>query len=70
MTETTTGYVINALIFAFLGIGIFVVAFLILDKLTPYDLWREICENRNLALAVMLGAMSLGLCIIIAAAVH
>ena len=70
MTETTVGYVLNALIFAFLGIAIFCVAFLILDKLTPYDLWREICENRNLALAVMLGAMSLGLCIIIAAAVH
>jgi putative membrane protein len=70
MTESTVGYVLNAVIFAFLGIAIFVVTFLILDKLTPYDLWREICENKNLALAVMLGAMSLGLCIIIAAAVH
>jgi putative membrane protein len=70
MTEFQPIYLINALVFAFLGIAIFVVTFLILDKLTPYDLWREICEHKNLALAVMLGAMSIGLCIIIAAAVH
>jgi uncharacterized membrane protein YjfL (UPF0719 family) len=38
--------------------------------MTPYHLWREIVENKNLALAVLLGAMSIGLCIIIAAAVH
>jgi putative membrane protein len=70
MTDFHPGYVLNALVFAFLGIAIFALTFLVLDKLTPYDLWREICEHRNLALAVMLGAMSLGLCIIIAAAVH
>ena len=70
MTDFHPGYVLNALVFAILGIAIFVTTFLILDKLTPYDLWREICENRNLALAVMLGSMSIGLCIIIAAAVH
>jgi putative membrane protein len=70
MTEFQPIYVINAIVFAFLGIAIFVVTFLVLDKLTPYDLWREICEHKNLALAVMLGSMSIGLCIIIAAAVH
>ena len=70
MTEFHFGYVINAVVFAFLGILIFVVAFLILDKITPYDLWKEVCEDKNVALAILLGAMSLGLCIIIAAAVH
>jgi len=70
MTEFHIGYVINALVFATLGIAIFVAAFLILDKITPYDLWKEIVEDKNLALGVMLGAMSIGLCIIIAAAVH
>ena len=62
--------VINAAVFALLGIVIFVVSFLILDKITPYDLWKEIVEDKNLALGVLLGAMSLGMCIIIAAAVH
>ena len=59
-----------ALVFAFIGIVVFVSAFFVIDKLTPYDLWKEIVEEKNLALAVLVGAMSIGICIIIAAAVH
>ena len=59
-----------ALAFAFIGIAVFVVSFLIIDKMTPYDLWKEVVEDKNVALAIMLGAMSIGICIIIAAAVH
>ncbi len=61
---------LNALAFAFLGIAIFVIAFAIIDKLTPYALWKEIVEEQNVALAIMVGAMSVGMCVIIAAAVH
>ena len=59
-----------ALVFAFIGIAVFVGAFFVIDKLTPYDLWKEIVEEKNLALAILVGAMSIGICIIIAAAVH
>ena len=59
-----------ALVLAFIGIAVFVSAFVVIDKLTPYDLWKEIVEEKNLALAVLVGAMSIGICIIIAAAVH
>ena len=59
-----------ALVFAFIGIAVFVSAFVVIDKLTPYDLWKEIVEEKNLALAVLVGAMSIGICIIIAAAIH
>lgn len=70
MPEFHIGFVINALVFALLGIVIFVVSFLVLDKATPFHLWKEIIEDQNVALAVLLGAMSIGICIIIAAAVH
>ena len=60
----------NALLYSFLGITIFVLAFLIIDKFTPYHLWREIVEEKNTALAILIGAMSIGMCVIIAAAVH
>jgi uncharacterized membrane protein YjfL (UPF0719 family) len=53
-----------------LGILIFVLAFVFIDKVTPFHLWKEIVEDKNVALAVLLGAMSIGICIIIAAAVH
>jgi putative membrane protein len=62
--------ILNALIYALLGILIFVVVFLLIDKLTPYHLWREVVEDKNIALAILVGAVALGMCIIIAAAVH
>jgi putative membrane protein len=62
--------VINAAIFAVLGILIFVAAFFLLDKLTPYHLWKEIVQEHNIALAILIGALSIGLCLIIAAAVQ
>jgi putative membrane protein len=70
MTDFNPGYLLNAIVYSFLGIVIFSLAFALIDRLTPYDLWKEICENRNTALAIMVGAMSIGICIIIAAAVH
>jgi uncharacterized membrane protein YjfL (UPF0719 family) len=70
VTDFNPGYLLNAIVYAVLGIVIFSFAFVIIDRMTPYDLWKEICENRNVALAIMVGAMSLGVCIIIAAAVH
>ncbi|MBM3792604.1 MAG: DUF350 domain-containing protein [Acidobacteria bacterium] len=61
---------VNAAIFALLGILLFAAGFIVIDKMTPYALWKEIVEEKNLALAVMVGCMSIGMCIIIAAAVH
>jgi len=70
MTEFQPVFLLNAVIFAALGIVLFIAAFAIVDKLTPYALWKEIVEDHNVALAIMVGAMSIGMCIIIAAAVH
>jgi uncharacterized membrane protein YjfL (UPF0719 family) len=64
------GNVLNAVIYAAIGIVIFAGAFLVIDKVTPYNLWKEIVQEHNTALAILLGAMSLGICIIIASAVH
>jgi len=62
--------VISALVFTFLGILVFVLAFIIMDKVTPYHLWKEIVQEHNMALAILVGAMSIGICIIIASAIH
>jgi len=64
------GFVVNAVVFSFLGVLIFWACFLLIDKLTPYQLWKEIIEEHNTALAIVIGAMSLGICIIIAASIH
>jgi putative membrane protein len=61
---------LSAVVFAFLGVVIFGVSFFLIDLVTPYKLRREIIEEHNSALAIVLGAISLGVCIIIAAAIH
>jgi putative membrane protein len=61
---------IAAVVFAALGIVIFVAAFALLDRMTPYALWKEIVEEQNTALAVLVGLISLGISIIVAAAIH
>ena len=70
MSEFHPGYLLNAIVYAVLGILIFVGAFALVDLLTPYALWKEIVEDKNIALAILIGAMSMGICIIIAAAIH
>jgi len=62
--------VLNALIFACLGIGLFVVAFAALAKVAPFDVWKAVVEERNVAAAILVGAVALGLCWIIAATMH
>ena len=60
----------NSLIYALMGIFIFAVSFNVVDKLTPYDLWKELVEKKNMALAFVVGMVALGICIIVAAAIH
>ena len=60
----------NAIIYAVLGVVILVISFVLWDKITPYDLWKEIVEKNNVALAIFSGLMALGIAIIVASAVH
>jgi putative membrane protein len=60
----------NSILFALLGVFLFVAMFLIIDKITPYHLWRELVEKQNTALAIVVGSFALGICIIVAAAIH
>ena len=64
------GVILSSLVFALIGVLIFWLCFLLIDKLTPYDLWHEIVEKHNVALGLVVAAMSLGICIIVAAAIH
>ncbi|MGF7151503.1 uncharacterized membrane protein YjfL (UPF0719 family) [Sphingomonas zeicaulis] len=67
---TTLAPVLNTLIYAGVGILVFVVGFVILDLLTPGKLWEEINHKQNRAVAQFAGAVAIGLAIIVAAAIH
>ncbi len=68
MTDITSN-LLAALIYAVVGILILIIAFVLVDRLTPGSLWKEIIEEKNTALAVMMGSISIGISIVIAAAI-
>ena len=64
-------YVVAALFYSTMGIVILAVSFVLLDLFTPkVAVWKELVENKNIALAIFLGSVALGISTIIAAAVH
>ena len=64
------GAFFGSVLYALIGVLVFWLCFVIIDKLTPYDLWHEIVEKQNRALALVVAAMALGISIIVAAAIH
>ena len=62
--------IIASVIYSIIGVTVLLVAYWIMERLTPEKSWKEIVENKNLALAIVFGAMILGISIIIAAAIH
>ena len=64
------GAFIGSIVFALIGVLVFWLCFIIIDKITPYDLWAEIVEKQNVALGMVVAAMCLGISIIVAAAIH
>ena len=60
----------GSILYALVGVVVFWLCFIIVDKITPYDLWREIVEKQNKALGMVVAAMCLGISIIVAAAIH
>ena len=61
---------IGSLVYSLLGVIFVVLAFVIIDKLTPYDLWKELIEERNQSLATVVAAMCIAIAIIVASAMH
>ncbi|RTL29159.1 MAG: DUF350 domain-containing protein [Burkholderiales bacterium] len=64
------GVFLGSIAFALIGVLVFWICFIIVDKITPYDLWGEIVEKKNMALAIVVAAMCLSIGMIVAAAVH
>ena len=62
--------IINSVLFSFLGIAVLLIGYLIIEKITPENTWKEIVEKNNVALAVVFAALIIGISMIISAAIH
>jgi uncharacterized membrane protein YjfL (UPF0719 family) len=64
------GLAVTSILYAVVGLVAFLVCFFVVDKLTPGDLWRELVEKKNTAVAIFFGFLALGMSLIIAACLH
>jgi uncharacterized membrane protein YjfL (UPF0719 family) len=62
--------VVQTLVFALIGILIFAIAFWIIVKVTPFSVRKEIEEDQNVAMAVLIGAIIIAIAIVLAAAIQ
>jgi putative membrane protein len=60
----------GSILFALVGVAVFWISFVIVDKLTPHDLWGEIIEKKNVALAIVVAAKCIAIGLIVSAAIH
>ena len=68
MTLHITNFILSV-VYTVLGLAVFAAAFVIFEKITPFSIWKEIEEDQNVALAIMFGAIVIGLAMIISAAI-
>ena len=63
-------HILAAVVFSAIGIVVFCACLWVISKLTPFSLRKELEEDQNTAVGIIIGAMIIGVSIIIAAAIH
>lgn len=66
---TLVNAAIECVVFSMIGLCVFLLAFFLIEKVTPFSIKKEIEEDQNTALGIVLGSMILGIAIIVAAAI-
>jgi len=64
------GQLVTMVVAVGVGLAFFAAAFFVISKVVPFSLRKEIEEDQNIALGVIVGAVILGIAVIIAAAIH
>ena len=66
---TVVKTLVESIVYSMIGIVMFAASFLIIKLVAPFSLRKEIEEDQNTALAILIGSVILGLAIVIAAAI-
>ncbi len=70
INELKPALIVSTIIYSFLGMIIFGIAFAIFNKLMPFSVRKEIEEDQNTSLGIIIGAFLIGLALIISSAMH
>ena len=63
-------YILASIVYSVIGILILGISFWIFEKITPENVWKEIIEKQNIAIAIVSAAFMIAIAIIIASAIH
>ena len=63
-------YILASIVYSFIGIAILGISFWIFEKITPENVWKEIIEKQNVAIAIVSAAFMISIAVIIASAIH
>ena len=67
--ENVGDAVVASAVFAGIGLAVFGIAFWIMTKLAPFSVKKEIEEDQNTALAIIMAGVIIGVALIISAAI-
>jgi uncharacterized membrane protein YjfL (UPF0719 family) len=62
--------IVSTIVFSLIGIVLFAMAFWVVTKVTPFSVKKEIEDDQNSALAIIIGSIIIGIALIVSAAVH
>ena len=62
--------VVDSVLYSVLGTAVLLVAFAAIERILPFSLRKEVAEDQNVALGIILGAFILGVAVIISAAIR
>ncbi len=62
--------IIETLAFTIVGLFLFALAFWIIVKVSPFSIRKELEEDQNIALGIVIASVIIGIALIVAAAVH
>ena len=68
--ESTLQRLVEAVLFGAIGIALFFFVFKGIVRSSPFSIRKEIEEDQNTALAVLVGSIFIGIAMIVAAAMH
>ena len=68
--ETLLFHIVSVIIFSAIGMVVFGLALWLFNRLCPFSLRKELEEDQNTAIGIIVGSLIIGMAIIIAAAVH
>lgn len=63
-------YILSAVVYSLVGIVILFLAFWFIEKITPENLWKEILERQNIALAIVAAALIIAISVIISSSIR